>query len=453
MSSVLNGIPQPLTIDAGSIFIFGAILAADAPLDLRRPAEHELTLESHPELTVLIENAKRSGIFGDCGGMKAFRADYLGRPVAVGLRGKPDSMSCTDALVLTNEDSILARTLLLFGLNIRVKDATVDEVIALIQSAGAAGDRSDETASPMLSVTVGDERARTIGDVLEALRKSLIELFPEETVFVVEGEHSDDALGLPPGSRWCCEIRRLGGYATSGDVVSDVEAALPLYGLLHGDEGWAYVPAGHAVDELKCFWGSRDYVAVLAQESGVLVLNLEERRDQDRVTARARSLELSGLTMPHLELASSIAGIEHGGLFALQRSLLRLLAARELESKLFGASKSVTPPRRDRLWLLGWFRALLGGVPALFRVLYRGPQSRFYKDLLRVSGRGVSELANLQSFMDERLGATPLVQRLYRAADLVDIELRDKRLTALNWLVAFLTALTIAIGVLELVLN
>jgi hypothetical protein len=96
-------------------------------------------------------------------------------------------------------------------------------------------------------------------------------------------------------------------------------------------------------------------------------------------------------------------------------------------------------------------RALRGFMfaPALFRVLYRGPESRFYKDLLQVSGASVSELAELQSFMDEKVGVTNLLQRLNHAAGLVDIELRDRRATTLNVAVLLLTFIATAVAVVQ----
>jgi hypothetical protein len=295
-----------------------------------------------------------------------------------------------------------------------------------------------------------------------------------------------------PGKRWCLELRDLGRFATAAEVLDD--APRPLYALLHGDEGWAFVSAHYAETAVANFWSSRDYVAVLAQPAAVVVLNLTERRDDDRRSARARTEKLTGVRMPHLELTeTAVAGVEHGALFALERSLLRLLAARELESQLFGLSKPLARgPRRIRrllrqmrevlkrllspprlLYRLGRSRsgrgtspspmrgrtfaarrpsqALRGRFPALLRVLYRGPQSRFYRDLLIVSRGGVSALDDLQVFMDERVGTTPLMDRLRHGAELVDIEFRDKRMMRLNWLVVLLTVLTAAIGVIDLI--
>jgi hypothetical protein len=104
--------------------------------------------------------------------------------------------------------------------------------------------------------------------------------------------------------------------------------------LLHGDEGWRFVPADHAQEEVRRIWGSRDYVAILAQPAGLVVLNLDERRAHDRMEATERSRRLTGLTMPHLNLGDvALAGFDHGAIFAFERSLLRLLAAKRTRSQ------------------------------------------------------------------------------------------------------------------------
>jgi len=152
--------------------------------------------------------------------------------------------------------------------------------------------------------------------------------------------------------------------------------------------------------------------------------------------------------LPHLALAESrVAGFDHGVLFALQRSLLRLLAARELEAILFELSKPIATEEAAE----GTSRSLrrpFVRIPGLFQVLYR-PSPTLYKDLLRVSRASVSEIATFEAFMDERLGATSLLDGLHRAAELVDIEIRDQRLLALNWLVVALGLLTIVLTAVQ----
>ncbi len=435
-----------LTIDEGSIFLFDAMLAPGVALEgrLTKPESSDssgVVLTSHPGLNEAIEKAHASGIFGDCSGMRAFAAGYQEGPISVHLKRDRAAFSTSGPFVFTREDARLFRTVLLIGLSVELHGVTVDEVIALTQSAAASADRADDRTEPMLTSWLGDHRCRTLGEALAPLRSRIVEL----------ARHSRGEVTFETGASWSCEIRRVGAYLTAQEVLSDPSMTRPLYGLLYGDEGWAFVPNEHASEELRRFWGSRDYVAILAQPSGVLILNLEERRAEDRAHASDLSRDLSGLTMPHLGLAETgVAGFDHGALFALQRSLLRLLAAKQLEAQLFGASMSVAPPGTATARLRGWM-GTLKRAPALFRVLYRGPESRFYKDLLRASSGSTSEIADLQTFMDDRVGATSLLQRLSRAADLVDIELRDRRLTALNWLVVLLTVFTIAIGVLELV--
>jgi hypothetical protein len=433
------GAEQGLTIETGSIFLFDAFLVPGILAEFPGPSigtagemdSRGLTLERHLELDALIQQARSSKIFGDLDGTSCFTARPQRGGVRAWLEEEPEALTCTDALVLTSQDQQLSRTLLLVGLNFELRRVSVDEVIGLIQSAEAGASRADLEAGPKLRVSLGHDEHRTVGEALEVLVTGVLEWVPKP-------------LTQTPGKLWCTEIRRAGAVRTAAELLED--AARPLYGLLHADEGWQYVPKQHATAATARHWGARDYLAVLAQPSGVLVLNLEPRRSEDRRDAIAWGKEFPGLAMPHMQLGTTaIAAFEHGALFALQRSLMRRLAARELEHKLFELSRSVTHPQRNRF--LGRFRRL----PALFRVLYRGAPSRLYKDLLRVSSGGVSELAELQLFIDRQVGATALLERLHRAAELVDIEVRDHRLTALNLLVVVLTVLTIAIGVLQLV--
>jgi hypothetical protein len=131
-------------------------------------------------------------------------------------------------------------------------------------------------------------------------------------------------------------------------------------------------------------------------------------------------------------MGGSIAGLEHGVLFAVADSLRRLALARELWGKL------VDLQRRSAVW-----RILTVEMPR-FRV-----RRSLLRSWLYLAGSGVSELEALQAHVDEGVGLARLLERLRSVADLLDQEIRSEQAFLMNVLLVILTGAIIIVTILH----
>jgi hypothetical protein len=378
--------PGPTTRGAldGSLLVFHAFLYDEeewAKLCSSRPMPEE------GAATDAFAKMQAAGIFGDAR-LRAYRMEDS--PAAPLRSAVSDRIRCR-AVGIECSGLLPQRVLALAAVQLEVEGLGVDEGIALTLSA----------------TRKGEELSEALGHL------------------VFEAGRAPDLEGF-----WCWEIRRMGGGPTAAELVESRKGE--LYGLLMGDEGWRYVPSARTEQALDDAWSTRDYLTVLAQPSAALVVNLAERRTQERVASADTVRELIGLSLPHhSSLPGAIAGTDHGALHALAGGLSRKIESQRLEQEL---PKLVERRRLDSLRITRYKR-------------HRDARKSLYAGLLRIGPGPIPEISALVGFLDERLGVTSAVDRLMRAASLIDMEVRDDRTFLINVIATVLTLTAIAIAV------
>ncbi|GGJ80145.1 hypothetical protein GCM10010123_07530 [Pilimelia anulata] len=243
--------------------------------------------------------------------------------------------------------------------------------------------------------------------------------------------------GLPLNRRaWCAELRDHRGRRAVGVAAQDPR---PLYGLGYADEGWRFVAPDAARQALDSGWGSRDFFHIYALPSSIVCLNGKHpdyAAGQDRFTTR-----YFGAVEPYFSLDTPVAGLDHGGLLALERVMVRVaLTYQWLEraQAAIGRGRSRRRDLRDRRLL----------------------RSSLDEALQLISTALMPEIDNLERLLAHRSGADRLVARLDRLAEAMDQETQylyskdmSGYVTRLTWLTIALTVATVILGVVQVLVT
>jgi len=122
----------------------------------------------------------------------------------------------------------------------------------------------------------------------------------------------------PTEQSYLLEITRFGGE-------EDIDAAVLkhadlLYGLLTGDEGYAFVPPELVKERLCYSWGSRDFIRLFAFGQGFVFFNLLNGQEHDRYLERQRAYGTAqyGGVNPYFLMGSCPLTVNHGILFSVE---------------------------------------------------------------------------------------------------------------------------------------
>ena len=115
-----------------------------------------------------------------------------------------------------------------------------------------------------------------------------------------------------------CEVTRFGDF-TSPDEIEE-KAPDVLYGLLSGDEGYAFVPKELCRERLTYAWGSRDFIRIYGVGKSFLFLNLIGSPSHKKYLERqlAYGGEIYGAADDYFFLGSDPLSVNHGILFSVE---------------------------------------------------------------------------------------------------------------------------------------
>ena len=107
-------------------------------------------------------------------------------------------------------------------------------------------------------------------------------------------------------------------YQTAAEV-EQAEAPL-LYGLLTGDEGYAFVPRETVDARLAFHWGSRDFIRVYGDEGAFLFLNLLHSTERQHYLERQEVYgnRIYGGVDDYFHMGSCPLTVNHGILFSVE---------------------------------------------------------------------------------------------------------------------------------------
>ncbi|MFE0025753.1 hypothetical protein [Amycolatopsis sp. NPDC059021] len=232
---------------------------------------------------------------------------------------------------------------------------------------------------------------------------------------------------------WCVELRGYDGRPPAPVVAADPR---PYYGLATSDEGWRFVPREVARDALGPSWGTRSFVAAYAMATGIVCLNSKDDEYIDH--QRELAVRRFGEPEPYFGIDSSVAGLDHGMLFVLERVLIRMALADQ--------------------WLRRAQRAHAeGGDPASRTRLLRGSLDDILEMLNSVLP---AEVDSLERRLVTSMGVERIIRQLDRQAQAMDEETRysyentvSARVTRLTRVTVLLTVVTIVLGVLQVLVS
>lgn len=115
----------------------------------------------------------------------------------------------------------------------------------------------------------------------------------------------------------------------------------PLYGIITGDEGWSWVPSETAKERLKLRWSTRNFVTSVVLDRTLLQVSCKP--DSYSTELEAVFTDYGYTLPPHLGIGSEVPGLEHGGLFSMERVMARSLTIKELEEAAAEFSFSTDP--------------------------------------------------------------------------------------------------------------
>lgn len=115
---------------------------------------------------------------------------------------------------------------------------------------------------------------------------------------------------------YMAEIKDYRGFSTIEDIME--QEPQRVYGILCGDEGWAFVPRELAESRLSQYWGSREFVRFIPFGNNALCFNLHRSPAALAYQERQRDFgeRTYGGVNPYFLLDSRMAGVDHGIMLA-----------------------------------------------------------------------------------------------------------------------------------------
>lgn len=248
--------------------------------------------------------------------------------------------------------------------------------------------------------TNGSEHRRTVSQIMELIKNTIkTRLVKSQSAYTVE-------------------ITEVSGYEQTNAIVE--KEARRLYGIITGDEGWAYVPAELANLRItQNTWSSREYVSVIGFSSGFLMLNLHSCPVAEQYLVHQRNFftEYYGEMNPYFNLRSVFAGVNHGLLFAVETGM---------------AIKAFSQSILDRQGNYRIKKPMSFGK-AISRI--KAFRRQIILTLNRVEDMQMSEIGELQGLVLESLKINPVIDRLKYLLELMESELDLMYSTRTNMLV------------------
>ena len=132
------------------------------------------------------------------------------------------------------------------------------------------------------------------------------------------------ALGLAPhiDSSFLCEVTKFGDLQDLQQI--EENHANLLYGLMTGDEGYAFVPQELARERLVNNWGSRDFMRIYASRQSFLFLNLLHTPRQEKYLDRQTQFgnDIYNGANPYFFMEDCPLTVNHGILFSVEFAMI-----------------------------------------------------------------------------------------------------------------------------------
>ena len=248
---------------------------------------------------------------------------------------------------------------------------------------------------------------------------------------------SDFGMPFEPTDRsYLLEITKLGDYSDL-DTIRQKESKL-LYGLITGDEGYAYVPDEIVEAGLRFVWGSLSFIRLYAFGEAFLFLNLIGSPGQRAYLAHQEAFGQKhyGGCDDYFRMGSAPLTVNHGILFSVEfvmtlKSLVGSVIAYQAEYE--SEQKKLSFTQRIRAT--------------------RDFRRRVIVALQRVENTEISEIGALSGILMESQHISPIVEKVKYLLELLEADLDLMYSERNNFLVTVLTVLGLLLAVMQVVLG
>lgn len=123
-------------------------------------------------------------------------------------------------------------------------------------------------------------------------------------------------------SSYLCEVTKFGDLKSLDEI--EKNHANLLYGLLSGDEGYAFVPEDMARERISNNWGSRDFIRIYASRQSFLFINmLKTPRQQEYLDRQTQfGTDIYGSANSYFFMEDCPLTVNHGILFSVEFAMM-----------------------------------------------------------------------------------------------------------------------------------
>ena len=232
-----------------------------------------------------------------------------------------------------------------------------------------------------------------------------------------------------------CEVTRFGNYTS----IEEIEEKTPdvLYGLLSGDEGYAFVPKELCRERLTYSWSSRDFIRIYGVGKSFLFINLIGSPSHEKYLERQRAFggEIYGGADNYFFLGSNPLSVNHGILFSVEFvMMLKTLVSDVLEFQgAFGKRKKK----------MSYYRRIRET---------REFRRKIILVLEKVEQTAITEIGELSAVLMESQHIAPIVDQVKYLLELLEGDLSLIYSERSNLLVTVLTVLGLLLAAWQVVL-
>lgn len=245
---------------------------------------------------------------------------------------------------------------------------------------------------------------------------------------------------------FCCGVGNLDRMYLA--EIKDYSPAVPLeqmlaeekqrlYGMLSGDEGWAFVPRALAEERLTNTWGSRNFVKFLVFGGGAVLFNLVNSPEARAYMARQEDFggRCYGGVNPYFLIDSPVAGVCHGILISQEMVVVIKTIANRILNHQSRRSGGVKVRLGDEIRRTKAFRAEL------------------ITTINRVEDLGISEIGELEQMLLRSHKISPLIDSIKYLLELLESDLDLLYQQSTNRLVNILTVAGLVLTVVGVLVD
>jgi len=233
---------------------------------------------------------------------------------------------------------------------------------------------------------------------------------------------------------YLCEITKFGNY-DSVELIRKNEANL-LYGLLTGDEGYAFVPQDLASSRLEYAWGSRSFIHIFAFGPAFIFLNLLNSPAHTEYLAHQEKFGTAayGGCDDYFKLGSCPFSVNHGILFSVEFVMVLKTLIDDVISYQGDFGSRIKGPFNARIRATRAFRKKIIMV------------------LEKTENIAISEMGELNTVLLESQHIAPIIDRVKYLLELLEGDLDLMYSERNNTLVTLLTVIGLIFAAAQIIL-